>query len=388
MENRITKSSYRLFKNRGLVFFLLFILFFASHVSLAQKKKKASVGPAGGTIELSPLELRETMNDFFYKFSRTITESADNIIRLSSNPGIDQEALIWKINAIPIANEAIYSRDPFLGYIDLAVFTYQMKQYFENGAGKELFGDHQNIAINAVDSLWEDLLDIGRNLVPDNDISEGTQLVIDFAKQNPLRSSYFVRQSTIPLMTKIQNVEKVTFKALAVDMAQSIDDLRSQISSYMEVLPKQVRWESEYLINQALKSPELSSRLDSLADLLERTVLVIESSNELIDNQREAAFEDIRGERIAVIQALRREREIILAEIKNEREIILAELFEQLTIQREATIQDLTALTNQSIEMTFVRMEEIVDKLYWRTVTLLAVLVVLIFLGMIVYKKI
>lgn len=327
------------------------------------------------------------MNDFFYRFERSVTESADSIIQLSSNPSIKNHALTWKMNAIPVANTSIYNSDPFLGFIDMVVFTYQMKLYFEKGAGKDLFGDHQEIAIETVNALWEELLKIGRNLVPDNDISEGKRLVIEFAEQHPLNSLYFVRQSTVPLMTKIQTAEKVTFKRLAEDMSQNLDQMRAQLGSYMEVLPKQVRWESEYLINNSLANPELTGRFDSIANLLERSVIMLESSPEIIDNQREAAFQDLRNERIAVLNALSQEREIILDAIKKEREIVLAELSNQINNQREAGFQDLNTMTNQGIENSFNRMENIIDKLFWRTVVMVSVLIVLIMVGMIVYKK-
>lgn len=367
----------------------MLLLLVLSQACLAQKSKKnISVGPGGGEIEIAPLEFRETMNDFFFKFERTITESADSIIRVSSNPAIDKEAMIWKMNSIPVANTSIYNSDPFLGYIDVAVFTYQLKMYFENGAGRDLFGEHQSIAVQTMDLLWEDLKEIGRNIVPDNDISEGTKVVMDFAEQHPITSSYFVRQSTIPLMAKIQAAEKVTLKGIAVDMSQSMNELRSQISSYMEVLPKQVRWEAEFLLNNTLNNPDLTSRLDSLSNLLERSVIVLESSPELINSQREAAFEGIREERIAVLQAIRQEREIIVEEIKKERAIILEELNQTINLQREATFRDLTALTNQSIEMSFAHMDSMVDKMYWRTVILIAALAVIILIGLIIYKKV
>lgn len=383
-----SSSSSNFFKRSPVFYWAVLALLLISQVCFAQRKKKQAVGPAGASIEISTLELRETMNDFFYKFARSITESADHIIRQSSDSKVDQEALIWKMNAIPVANEAVYNADAFLGFIDMAVFTYQMKLYFESGAGKGLFGDQQPIALQTLNSLWEDLLDIGRNLVPDNDITEGTQLVIEFAEQHPITSSYFVRQSTIPLMAKIQDVEKVTFKTLAADMSQSLDEMRSQIGSYMEVLPKQARWEAEYLLSNTVNNPELTSRFDSLTSLLERSILVLESGEELIDSQRQAAFQDISKERMAVIQALRQEREIILEEIKSEREIVLSELIEQLTIQREATFQDLSTLTDQSLNQSFDRMEKLVDTLYWRTAFLTGGLIVLVFVGLIVYKKV
>ncbi|WP_296705333.1 hypothetical protein [Algoriphagus sp.] len=367
---------------------IFLILLSNSQVAFAQKNTITSTGPGGGTIEISPIGLRLTMDDFFQRFTRTITESSDSIMRLSQDNSIDKEALIWKINSIPVAQSSIFSRDPFLAYIDIAVFTYQMKLYFEKGAGKELFGEFQFIAIGTLDLLWNDLLTIGRELVPDGDISDGTKLVMDFAEENPISSSYFVRKSTIPLLTEIQDLEKVTFKGLAKDMSESLDDLTSHINSYMEILPKQVRWQTEYLLSNVLTNPDLNQRFDSLSSLFDRMVILAESTPEIIDNQRTAAFVDIKGERIAVLEAIRQERSIILDEIRKERSIVLAELNEQITYQREASFLELNALTNQSIELGFKNLENLVDKIFWRTVVLTSILLIITIIGFIVYKKI
>ena len=114
---------------------IMLVLLLVCQVSIAQKKKKkSSVGPAGETIEISTLQLRLTMDDFFDRFARTITESADSIISLSRDHNIDKEAFFWKMNAIPVAQSAIYSRDPFAAFVDMAVFNYQMKLYYEKGS--------------------------------------------------------------------------------------------------------------------------------------------------------------------------------------------------------------------------------------------------------------
>ncbi|MGB5202782.1 MAG: hypothetical protein WBN63_01235 [Eudoraea sp.] len=56
-----------------------------------------------------------------------------------------------------------------------------MKLYFEKGAGKEIFGEHQRIAIRASDKLWKELIDIGLYITHPRDISNGIQRVKDFA---------------------------------------------------------------------------------------------------------------------------------------------------------------------------------------------------------------
>ncbi|WP_297797995.1 hypothetical protein [uncultured Eudoraea sp.] len=366
----------------------MLILLLVCQVSIAQKKKKkSSVGPTGETIEISTLELRLTMDDFFNRFSRTITESADSIIRLSKDYNIDNQALFWKMNAIPVAQGAIYSKDPFAAFIDMAVFNYQMKIYYEKGNGKDLFGEFQDIAIGASDALYKDLMEIARNLTPGRDISEGIKLVEEFAEQNPINSSYFIRRSTLPLMLSIQEVEKVSFKSLAEGMAQSLDELSTRINAYTEILPKQVRWQAEYLLNNALTNPELTGRLDSLTYLLERSVLVVESSPELIDQQRSTLMQELRGERIAVLQAIRQERIAVLDEIRKERTIVMQLLSDEITLQREASFQELNSLTGQSIDLSFNNLENIVDTIFWRTVVLLFIFLVVLVIGIIIYKR-
>jgi len=365
----------------------MLVLLLVCQVSIAQKKKKSSVGPTGQTIEISTLELRLTMDDFFDRFARTITESADSIIRLSKDYNIDKEALFWKMNAIPVAQSAIYSRDPFAALVDVAVFTYQMKLYYTKGTGKELFGEFQGIAVRASDSLYKDLLEISRNLDPDRNISAGVKMIEDFAEQHPINSSYFIRRSTIPLMTRIQNVEKVSFKSLAEGMAQSLDELSTRINAYTEILPKQVRWQAEYLLNDALTNPELTGRLDSLTHLLERSVLLVESTPELIDNQRTTLMQEVSQERIAVLQAIRQERMAILDEIRKERALVMQQLSDEITAQREASFQELNSMTNQGITLSFDNLNEIVDTVFWRTVVLLSVFFVVVIIGIIIYKR-
>lgn len=56
---------------------------------------------------------------------------------------------MWKINSIPTISEIIFLIDPFAALINTWAFCLQQVQFFEEGRGKDLFGDHQSIAIIA-----------------------------------------------------------------------------------------------------------------------------------------------------------------------------------------------------------------------------------------------
>lgn len=118
--------------------FILLLVLVSQIATAQQKKKKSTVTPGGGAIEISTLEFRLTMDDYFRGFARTVTAAADSIIYFSDDYKIDNQALFWKMNAISGAQGAIFSKDTFAAFIDVAVFSYQMKLYFEKGAGREL----------------------------------------------------------------------------------------------------------------------------------------------------------------------------------------------------------------------------------------------------------
>ena len=54
-------------------------------------------------IEISAFELRMNMNEFFILFSGIVEESADSIATSAQDPVINQNALLWKMYAIPTA---------------------------------------------------------------------------------------------------------------------------------------------------------------------------------------------------------------------------------------------------------------------------------------------
>lgn len=383
-QNTMANNPLKLFLFKGFIL----ILVIACQVANAQKKKKESaVTPTGETIEISTVELRLIMDGYFNVFARTVMEAADSIMRSSNDFKIDNEALFWKMNAIPVAQGSIFSKDPYTAFVDMAVFSCQMKQYFEIGAGKELFGKFQNIAINASEKLWRDLIEIRLSITPSRDISEGIKMVEDFAKQNPITSSYFNRESTLSLMASIQKVEKVRFKTLAEGMAESLDELSVRMNAYTDILPKQIRWQSEYLLNNKLEESQLNRRFDTLTNLLMRVVLLIESSPELVDNQRSLLMQDLKGERSIVLKAIRQERIAVLYEIQKEREIVMRQLGDEITKQREASFQELNSLANQGIKLSITNLQDIVDIIFWRSVILISILVVVLFVGIIWYKK-
>ena len=366
----------------------LLLVLIGFQFSNAQKRKKESkTTPAGTIIEVSNLELRLTMDDFFATFVLTVTQAADSIINASSDYTIDNRALMWKINAIPVAQGSILSRDPFAAFVDMSVFSAQMKHYFESGNGKSLFGEHQEIAIVCSNGLWNELVEIGESIVGDGNFTNGTNLIEDFASKNPIENSYFNRKSTLPLLARIQKEEKVKLKTLAESMAGSIDELTSRMNVYTTLLPIQMRWQAEYLMNNSISQYQLEQKYDSIYGLLDRAIILVESTPAIIDTQRIAVFDDLGRERKIVLDALQQERLALTDLLEKERELVFQNLNDEVSFQREASMASLDQLSGQSIDSSFDQLNKLVDKIFWRSLILLFVFIAAIYIGIILYKR-
>jgi hypothetical protein len=99
--------------------------------------------------EVTSREIRIRAAQYAMTFSQTVEIAADSILRLTSDHMTARNALIWKSYAVPAIYRSATIPDPLMAWIDSRVLTYQMRDYFETGKGRELFGEQQWLAREA-----------------------------------------------------------------------------------------------------------------------------------------------------------------------------------------------------------------------------------------------
>jgi len=135
------------------------------------RKDTALMRDAG--IDVSITEYKLKLREFGYRFAGIVELSADEIISKTSDNEIKKQALLWKIFAIPAVIRSLSMNDPLAAGIDSWILSVQMVQYFEDGYGKDFFGEYQDIAINASRLIVNDIENIARGLKGIDDISKG-----------------------------------------------------------------------------------------------------------------------------------------------------------------------------------------------------------------------
>ena len=100
-------------------------------------------------ILLSANQLQLASFEMGRNLSARIEGAADNIIAESTDPVVRRNALLWKISAIPLVQEAAVRIDPQVAAMDLLAFTIQQLDYLTIGSGRNSFGPQQAIAVDA-----------------------------------------------------------------------------------------------------------------------------------------------------------------------------------------------------------------------------------------------
>src|SRR5262249_30946071 len=97
----------------------------------------------------APGALRATENALAVSVPGEIETSADEIIARADDPAIRRQAMQWKLEAIPAYYQTLFQVDSLAAAMDTVVLAIQLEDYLSQGAGRDRFGGHQHVALEA-----------------------------------------------------------------------------------------------------------------------------------------------------------------------------------------------------------------------------------------------
>ncbi len=372
--NRFSDSSRHHGIPGSIVFSFLVICLIMAIVGCKTTTEKSAIMKQYNIKHFTSQEIQIRVSEFSSHFAHAVEASADEIMSRTTDPTIRRRALVWKIYAISECQSAATSADPLMAIIDMWTFVLQMADYFETGGGKDAFGELQPIAVNTARSLEEQMV----NMVKEKALPEGFDFVQgfvdDWAREHPIKTRFYTHDSTIPLLTDIYRVSQMGALSTMGSIDQGIKDVSDRIWFLADNLPRQIRWQAEYLMETTVSVQKLEEALNNVNTLVksvDRMARVVEQSPELIERERTAVFAEIREERKEVLKSIDKQRiETIQALDKDVLETIKA-----LHEERIATMNDLRSERIETVEDVSMRMEELAESLFWRAFFCLAGLV-------------
>jgi len=351
-------------------------------VALPEQKVSPAVH-AQSDVAVNHEQMRLRMRALVVPLCGQVEAAADQIIAGSRDRRVQREALRWKIEAVPALRAALFQPRPATALGDAWVLCFQMKEYFEKGAGKTALGESAPAAVSTCLNMEEQIRTIAAAMTISGDMSQTRAYAQKWAAEHPIRDSIAHRESILSRATELDVPGSLSAGEVVMDVAITLDDLNRRLDIYSDQLFRQARWEAEWIASDLLaelpvdKSLAMAERavgavekavatLDRLAPTLERTTRTLEELPKVVATERLAATKSLQEEMIRALAFAQAERVVAFEEIQRERVASLKELHEAVTAERKAFTEDAEVLSLK-----------VVDHAIWRVAQLVAAVCVL-----------
>jgi hypothetical protein len=376
---------------------LLGLILFSSGC-LSRITRKTSSIKHYKNVEVSAGELGSRNQSLLALYSSEIEGAADKIILESPSTVTRREALVWKSEAIPILQRSALNTNPVAAVVDMWAFIFQMNTYMEQPVMKNRFGVSLPVVSETLKQMDTEMEQLVVAAAPAANIPDLRRKLGEWAAAHPIRRGLTGRRSADNDL--IKQVDQSDLGALASlnALQQGLGDITARLDSYNAYLPKQARWQAELLIGDLAHDPQLgaaAANFTILTRALDKTSNNLDRMPELagiarnialsdINNQRVAAQSFVSQERVQVIDALARQRIAAIADLRGERLAATADLrgerqvvLDAIHEEETATMKDLNAVGQQTINDLDKRSRRLADHFFWRAIELVLITLLL-----------
>jgi len=349
-------------------------------------------------VESSAAELSARNKSRLGLYSAEIENAADKIIQQSPSAATRRQALEWKAEAIPVLQTALLNTDPVAAALDTWAFILQMRAYMEQPAVKQGWGESYPVVTETLNRMEADMEELIQEAAPSANLTAARQRVSSWAEAHPIQAGLSSRKSADALLIRQAEQSDLATRASVKAIAEGIGDITDRLDSYNAYFPKQARWQSELMISDIERDPQVSAAMSSLSVLsnaLEKTSDTVERMPEMIAEERMAVLADVENqrvaaqafvseqrmqvldtlnqERVAIMAGLRSERLAATADLRKERQIVLDALHNEQT----AVMGDLHAASDKAIKEFDARSRGLIDHFFLRALEVVLLALVL-----------
>lgn len=305
---------------------LLVVLIGAGGCALHSKPEAPPV--MARTAVTAPVdELRQAVVGRSQRAADEIERAADSIASVTTTPAVRINAIEWKLVSATSIQSAALARDPAIALADLVIFCLQMQDFLTTGAGRDLFGPEQPVAIAAADRNLARMLRLVDEVSPPGTSARWLTVLRPLATANPIQSPMVGRASVTDTIINQLSTDRSALAAVG-DIELSVRLVDYRIEQIQRNMLKQARWQAELLLADAAKQPAVDSLLAALTSVtgsVDRIAGVAEGVPWLVRSERLAVLAAVTAEREALLQALSAERDSIFALITAERMATMVE---------------------------------------------------------------
>ncbi|PKG57432.1 MULTISPECIES: chemotaxis protein [unclassified Shewanella] len=320
--------------------------------SLLEIKLESGIEP----LPKDQLNMRVFSRDFSTVFYSQVESAADLIERNSDSVPIKSNTLMWKINAEQNLQHTIFQASPTAAMVDTWVFTEQMVQFFESGAGKNVFGEQQQTAIDVSQHL-RDQFERTIKKFGAASFQKNQNFVKQYVALYPINDMSFTRQSAFTDWLEYNEINEFDAVTTFGTVPEVMSDISDRMAMIAEQMPKILGWKAElYALHSNINADEVQATLMSISDTSAKFQQLMAQSPEMM----QALAVDLRRELTPLLVQLSAstddklaqlsvERQALELMVKNERIALEA----MVTRERAAAAVDLEKISEQTVKVVF-----------------------------------
>jgi hypothetical protein len=279
--------------------------------------------------------------------STIIEQAADSIQASSTDPTVRRNALLLKISAIPLIQEAALRNDPHIASVDLWAFTVQLSDYLTTGSGRTSFGDQQPIAVAAAGTAEQAAKGlVAGSLQSGQVLATSVARLRQWAADHPMHGPELRRASVLDSDWEALGFSDQSLAAAVGNVDRTLVNISYRLGYLNETLVAEARWNGELAALDAMRSPRVDSLFTTSGSALRSVSLFVDSAPGLIDLQRAALMRDIDLQRLAMMRDIDQQRVLAFGELAVQREALQA----ALTAERTATLRSADSIVQRSID--------------------------------------
>ncbi|PKH54196.1 chemotaxis protein [Shewanella sp. Choline-02u-19] len=320
--------------------------------SLLEIKLESGIEP----LPKDQLNMRVFSRDFSTVFYSQVESAADLIERNSDSVPIKSNTLMWKINAEQNLQHTIFQASPTAAMVDTWVFTEQMVQFFESGAGKNVFGEQQQTAIDVSQHL-RDQFERTIKKFGAASFQKNQNFVKQYVALYPINDMSFTRQSAFTDWLEYNEINEFDAVTTFGTVPEVMSDISDRMAMIAEQMPKILGWKAElYALHSNINADEVQATLMSISDTSAKFQQLMAQSPEMmqalaVDLRREltpllAQLSASTDDKLAQLSVERQALELM---VKNERIALEA----MVTRERAAAAVDLEKISEQTVKVVF-----------------------------------
>ncbi len=343
-------------------------------------------------VEVPNYTLFLNLHDLALEYSSKIESKVDSLLH-TGQLDYNNNIFDFRVRAIQTLQHVLYKSDPFIAYLDGWIYGFQMVAYLESPQGVKYLGPFQpSILALYLNYLveWPELYTNLTGKSPDDLQAQIQTFAINF----PINNNYLNRTSVIDETAHWVGEATIGFKSGVATLTDAMRNISDRLNYYTEFTPKLTQWYIEQSVRNMLGTDSLGPSLEKSVAALERMSYTVDSIDHLVYSITDTILTDVNRQRWETLRFMSAERKVILEQISSEREIVIEQLVEErkalenlIREERQASFDQIQAIVEDTTYYSFDRVDDIVDRLFFRLLILAVIIAVGLVLAVVVYKK-